>query len=137
MQLLLMPPPQCDHPYSGQVIEQRLSQAELMRLCRGPAEGCASVSNGVCHIALPMSEKDAHVLAAMRHHELAHCNGWPANHSGGHWVDLDPPQGGDRLSLRPYAAEIVLKPRPRFFCAALFQRLRGKRVGDLFCQRQR
>jgi hypothetical protein len=58
MQLLLAPPPQYDHPYSGQVIEQRLSQAELMRLCRGPAEGCASVINGVCHIALPTSEKD-------------------------------------------------------------------------------
>jgi hypothetical protein len=93
MQLLLAPPPQYDHPYSGQVIEQRLSQAELMRLCRGPAEGCASVNNGVCHIALPASEKDARVLAAMRRHELAHCNGWPANHPGGHWVDLDPPQG--------------------------------------------
>jgi hypothetical protein len=93
MQLLLAPPAQYDHPYSGQVIEQRLSQAELMRLCRGPAEGCATVINGVCYIALPASEKDANVLAAMRRHELAHCNGWPGNHPGGHWVDLDPPQG--------------------------------------------
>jgi len=33
------------------------------------------------------------VLAAMRRHEVAHCNGWPANHPGGRWVEIGPEQG--------------------------------------------
>jgi hypothetical protein len=63
-----------------------------MRLCRGSAEGWAWVVNRVRHIALPTSEKDADGLAAMRRRELAHCDG-SANHPGGHWMDLDPPEG--------------------------------------------
>lgn len=93
MMLLLQPPAAYDHPYRGQVIEQRLSQGEIFRLCRGPTEGCAWVRNDACHIALPRDEKDARLVALMRHHEIAHCNGWPAYHPGGHWVAYGRPNG--------------------------------------------
>jgi hypothetical protein len=98
MMLLLEPPAQYDHPYHGQVIEQRLSQFQLMQLCHGPAPACAWVSKGVCHVALPVDEKNSRVVAIMRRHEVAHCNGWPPHHPGGHWVELD--ESGKHVTAR-------------------------------------
>ncbi len=95
MILLVEPPAPYDHPFHGQVIEQRLSLLDIIQACHGPAGGCAWVSNGVCHIALPRNETDRRLIALIRQHEIAHCNGWSANHPGGHQVeyDPDPPKG--------------------------------------------
>jgi hypothetical protein len=90
MMLLLEPPAQYDHPYRGAVIEQRLSQWQIMQLCHGPATSCAWLSQGVCHIALPLDEKDARLIALIRQHEIGHCNGWPSHHPGGRRVEYDP-----------------------------------------------
>lgn len=88
MMILLEPPPQYVHPYRGQVIEHRVSQAELVALCHGPANGCSWVNGGVCHIALPHDEKDRRLIVLMRRHEIGHCNGWPSYHPDGLWVQL-------------------------------------------------
>jgi len=93
MMLLLEPPPQYVHPYHGQVIEHRVSQAELVALCHGPANGCSWVNAGVCHIALPSDEKDRRLIASMRRHEVGHCNGWPGYHPGGNWVQVGKDRG--------------------------------------------
>ncbi len=58
MMVLIEPPAQYDHPYPGQVVEQRLSLLQMIQLCHGPAASCAWVSKGVCYIALPQNEKD-------------------------------------------------------------------------------
>jgi hypothetical protein len=89
MMLFLEPPPQYDHPYPGQVIEQRLSLLQIIKLCHGPTSGCSWVNNGVCYIALPQDEKDDRLIALMRQHEIGHCNGWPSNHQGGRGVEYD------------------------------------------------
>jgi hypothetical protein len=89
MMLLLEPPAQYDHPYRGQVIEQRLSLLQIIQLCHGPATSCAWVSKGVCYIALPQDEKDARLIALIRQHEIGHCNGWPGYHPGGRRVEYD------------------------------------------------
>jgi hypothetical protein len=89
MMLLLEPPPQYDHPYHGQVIEQRLSFLQIIQLCHGPTAACSWVSNGVCHIALSQAEEDDRLIALMRQHEIGHCNGWPSNHPGGRRVEYD------------------------------------------------
>jgi hypothetical protein len=89
MMLLFEPPPQFDHAYHGQVIEQRLSILQIIQLCHGPTTACSWVSNGVCHIALPQAENDERLIALMRRHEIGHCNGWPSNHAGGRRVEYD------------------------------------------------
>ena len=87
--LFLEPPPQYDHPYRGQVLEQRLSSLRIIQLCHGPTRACSWVSNGVCHIALPQDEKDGRLIALMRRHEIGHCNGWPSTHKDGRRVEYD------------------------------------------------
>jgi hypothetical protein len=109
MILFLEPPPQYDHPYHGQVIERRLSALQIMQLCHGPTTGCASVTNGICHIALPQDEKDSRLVALMRRHEIGHCNGWPSDHAGGRRVEYDE----DRHALAP-------KPKPGHLNVTLF-----------------
>jgi hypothetical protein len=83
----LVPPLQYDHAYNGPVIEQRLSALEVFFLCHGPTTACSWVSKRVCHIVFSNSEKDDRAIALIRRHETAHCNGWPASHPGGRWVD--------------------------------------------------
>jgi hypothetical protein len=89
MMVLIEPPAQYDHPYPGQVVEQRLSLLQIIQLCHGPASSCAWVSKGVCYIALPPNEKDGRLIALMRQHEMGHCNGWPGYHSGGRRVEYE------------------------------------------------
>lgn len=91
---ILEPPAQYDHPYQGQVIEQRLSFLQILQLCHGPATSCAWVSKGACYLALPQDEHDSRLIALIRQHEVGHCNGWPAHHPGGHWVEYDPDHRG-------------------------------------------
>jgi hypothetical protein len=82
----LKPPVQYDHPYDGPVVERVMLMAEVRALCtslgaspRGVA--CSWVSDGTCYIVLPSDEQAP--VSTYRRHEIAHCNGWPANHSRG------------------------------------------------------
>jgi hypothetical protein len=80
-------PERYDHAYPGQVIERVLPLEEARRFCASigiTADGCSAFVTGengaqVCYIVLPVDGFDT--VAAYRRHELAHCNGWPANHS--------------------------------------------------------
>ena len=79
----LEPPAQYNHPYDGPVDERVMPVAEVRALCTsvgasGPFVACAWVSAGVCHIVLPNDGKAP--VSTYRRHEIAHCNGWPANH---------------------------------------------------------
>ena len=83
------PPPQYDHPYPGQVIERVLPLAEARSYCQqigvGPFDGCAgyvTMSDGskACFVVLPEGGPDENI-DHYRHHEIAHCNGWSADHT--------------------------------------------------------
>ena len=79
----LDPPARYDHPYNGQVDERVMPEAEVHTVClsMGAELGgvaCSWQSNGTCHIVIP-SDGLAPV-STFRQHEIAHCNGWPANH---------------------------------------------------------
>ncbi len=79
----LEPPAQYDHPYAGQVVERVMPVADARPFCismgadpRGVA--CSWQMNGTCYIILPNDEQAP--VSTYRRHEIAHCNGWPANH---------------------------------------------------------
>jgi hypothetical protein len=79
----LEPPAQFNHPYSGPVVERVMPVAQVRALCTskgGSAKGvaCSWVSNGTCYIVLPNDEQAP--VSTYRRHEIAHCNGWPADH---------------------------------------------------------
>jgi hypothetical protein len=82
----LEPPAQYNHPYDGPVVERVAPTAEARALCtsqgalrRGVA--CSWVSDGTCYMVLPSDEQAP--VSTYRRHEMAHCNGWPANHLRG------------------------------------------------------
>jgi hypothetical protein len=84
--ITLEPPAQYNHPYDGPVVERVMPVAEVRALCtsqgassRGVA--CSWVSDGTCYIVLPNDEQAS--VSTYRRHEIAHCNGWPANHPHG------------------------------------------------------
>ena len=88
-----MPPDQYDKPYEGRLIinpvETKEDEQQLRETCRNAEVplACAVVwSKTLCEIMMMPDE----VLRAagwdpaiVRRHEMAHCNGWPADHKGG------------------------------------------------------
>jgi hypothetical protein len=90
MIVFLEPPAQYDHPYPGQVVEQRLSRLQIIVTCHGPAESCSWLDKGVCHIVLPQEETDTRLIAYIREHEMGHCNGWPSHHPNARHIEYDP-----------------------------------------------
>jgi hypothetical protein len=79
----LEPPEQYNHPYNGQVVERVVPAAEARTLCMSMGAdllgvACSWQSNGTCNTILPNDEYAP--VATFRRHEIAHCNGWPANH---------------------------------------------------------
>jgi hypothetical protein len=79
----LEPPAQYNHPYNGQVIERVMPVAEVRTLCMSMGAdvlgvACSWQSDNTCYIVLPNDEQAP--VATYRRHEIAHCNGWPANH---------------------------------------------------------
>ncbi len=79
----LEPPEQYNHPYNGHVVERAVPVAEARTLCMSMGAdllgvACSWQSNGTCNIILPNDEYAP--VATFRRHEIAHCNGWPANH---------------------------------------------------------
>jgi hypothetical protein len=91
---ILPPPAIYDHAYAGNLSVEILSLEALRARCIAlgskPSKldiiyGCAKHDAGIwCLIVLPevngwwISQRDQDEL---RTHELAHCNGWPADHS--------------------------------------------------------
>lgn len=79
--MILDPPAIYDHPYPGEV-RFHLGQGGEMTAIDGPcfpwlgSHACAKVIGGVCHIWV-LKDK---LTPALLRHELAHCNGWPADH---------------------------------------------------------
>jgi len=79
----LEPPERYNHPYNGQIVERVVPVAEARTLCMSMGAdllgvACSLQSNGTCNIILPNDEYAP--VATFRRHEIAHCNGWPANH---------------------------------------------------------
>lgn len=91
--LRLIPPPEYDHPYTGQLtVVQARDQDHVGQLCPGVKFGpelgalaCSYADRLSCTIVI---SPDAYLKAKGLHrglvmnHELAHCNGWPGNHPG-------------------------------------------------------
>ena len=85
---VLEPPPCYLHPYLGQVQEIILSAEEVEKRCSNAPHSDACMyppmfHNGVCIIVLPKVGPGGvgqGTQDALRRHEIAHCNGWPADH---------------------------------------------------------
>lgn len=83
----LIPPAEYDHPYAGELTIHKIDRANVWAECsqngaqpmRKDAAGCAFVGDGECTIYLAMRTQRAPVKAILRH-EIAHCNGWAADH---------------------------------------------------------
>lgn len=73
------PPSRFDGPYRGELHVVVVPLAQMAANCMGLAYACAFGGPGYCRIYLPKEASGA-VLAALRRHEIAHCNGWPAHH---------------------------------------------------------
>ena len=88
--LVLEPPARYVHPYHGHVIERVLQLAEARRACaRMGVEGdaCSWKKAGTCYLVVPRGGPVRNI-GAYKRHELAHCNGWPESHPGGHLPKL-------------------------------------------------
>jgi hypothetical protein len=82
------PPPQYAGPYRGKLTVVVLPQAEATARCRAmgaaslTVRACAWRRPGQCIVVLPRIAGDITpaIQAAVRRHELGHCNGWPNDH---------------------------------------------------------
>jgi hypothetical protein len=88
----VVPPKEYDHPFGGTVIVlPARDQKQVRELCpkakfMGAALGCPEItSSWDCRVVLAA---DSVIKAAgfppalVKRHEIAHCNGWPADHRG-------------------------------------------------------
>jgi len=76
------PPSIYVHHYRGPVIERVLPLHEARDICwrmGAPADACAWLSHGTCHIIIPRNGP-VRDLKAYRRHEMGHCNGWEHGH---------------------------------------------------------
>jgi hypothetical protein len=89
----IVPPPAIyDHAYNGRLSVQQGSMAQVEHYCHtmhgivSPyrALGCSKVNGNSCFLMIPRigGPVTASIQAQIRRHELAHCNGWPADHPG-------------------------------------------------------
>jgi hypothetical protein len=88
----VMPPPEYDHPFPGEVIVVRDPQDYprfgLCRISHPNPIGCtrSKGKNGVCLIYIAdddtLKRYDMPYDEVLRH-EIAHCNGWGGDHAGG------------------------------------------------------
>jgi hypothetical protein len=87
---VITPPPKNDVPYKGKLTVRVLPLDKVHPNCIAqgaapsswPYLACARVRLGTCLVILPEvgGKMTASVQAALRRHELAHCNWWPPNH---------------------------------------------------------
>jgi hypothetical protein len=83
----LVPPKRYDVPYRGALVELQVSQAGVVAACNAigfavprHTAGCSVRSERECLIIYISAPYKGDTPAQVRRHELAHCNGWPANH---------------------------------------------------------
>lgn len=84
------PPAVYDHAYRGMLVEKHGTSAEVEDFCHRQqgiaspyrALGCAIVRGDRCYVVISRvgGRITAYVQRQIRRHEIAHCNGWPANH---------------------------------------------------------
>jgi hypothetical protein len=124
-----MPPKQYDMPYTGQLRLWDVASQERMReICPSShwgdggvnsALGCAKVFTSLNKCDIYIVNKDVMKQAktaysSVLRHELAHCNGWPADHANKTLVPADretkvklPPE---TQTLRAYPPLVCLTP---------------------------
>ena len=88
-----IPPPPAiyDHVYHGKLVERRGTPAQVEHFCHTQqgivspyrALGCAIHRGKSCTIMITQvgGKVTAQVQSQIRRHEMAHCNGWPADHT--------------------------------------------------------
>lgn len=79
------PPGRYAQEYRGALIEHRLPPEQVPAACErliglNANLGCALWGNGFCTIVIIDHEHRNTKPAAVREHELGHCNGWPGDH---------------------------------------------------------
>jgi hypothetical protein len=87
---ILPPPAIYDHAYKGRLTVQQGTMAQVEHYCHTThgivspyqALGCSKVGEQSCFLIIPRvgGPVTASIQAQIRRHEIAHCNGWPANH---------------------------------------------------------
>jgi len=97
-----MPPEKYDRSYNGELSEWRVPLGKAASKCNSlahdlgqpadnphaiagrPLYGCAYSFKGKCFIvwSFDPSGRDKTMADNVRRHEVAHCNGWSANHQG-------------------------------------------------------
>ena len=89
MPLTVTPPPeQFDHPYrGGPLVEYRLPLEQAREMCGAMGyelivDDCSAIriKDNTCVIVVPVDGPDP-VIAHYERHEIAHCNGWRADHA--------------------------------------------------------
>jgi hypothetical protein len=87
----IIPPPAIyDHAYKGKLSMHEGTMAQVEYYCHTrqgivseyQALGCSIPEGRSCFIMIPRigGPVTASIQAQIRRHEIAHCNGWPANH---------------------------------------------------------
>src|SRR5262249_20099992 len=79
----LEPPAQYNHAYNGQVVERVVPEAQVRSICMSMGldlltVACSWQSKDTCYVVIPNDGQAP--VDTYRRHEIAHCNGWPANH---------------------------------------------------------
>jgi hypothetical protein len=119
--LLLLPPAEYDHPYTGRSLEiQRTTPAEIVIQC--PATARSSVGALAC--AFPLTDSCTVVMVdddllrkagftpeLVLRHELGHCNGWSGDHEGARPWQMPPAADWDWEKILGCKAPCIL-PRP-------------------------
>jgi hypothetical protein len=79
----LKPPAQYNHAYNGQVVERVMPETEVRSVCMSMGldsltVACSWQSNDTCYVVIPNDGQAP--VDTYRRHEIAYCNGWPADH---------------------------------------------------------
>jgi hypothetical protein len=121
----LVPPLEYDHPYKGRLrIIVAENQQEVRRMCPGtkfhPLIGALActhrLSDTVCEVVM-LSDDEINRVGfppdMVRRHEIAHCNGWPADHKGAlvfeEWVTDAPPPAAECKEALGWVRALVPK----------------------------
>lgn len=72
-----IPPHRFDHPYKGKLSLIYVDTGTVYKICRRPANACAIRNRGKCLVVIDQISRGRE--STLRH-EIAHCNGWSANH---------------------------------------------------------
>src|SRR5262249_55081852 len=79
----LAPPPQHNHAHNGLAVERIMPVPELRAVCMAMGTdlfsgACSWHMSGTCYVGIP--NHGGAPVDPYRRHEIAHCNGWPADH---------------------------------------------------------